>query len=139
MGNLVSKWQRSLKLPIKLESVPVTCVWRVTTVCDAAGDAEQRGLAGGAGRIRALGGGGRQGDRHGGVEHKQVLGSIVILVILVIIIIVIIIIIIIIIIIVIIFSFVGNIIGRQLTGDFLVYGWGEAFMLLALILGTVSW
>ena len=93
-------------------------------MCDAAGDAEQRGLAGGAGRIRALGGGGRQGHRHGGVEHKQVRGSIVILVIIIIIIIIIV-------------SFVGNIIGRQLTGDFLVYGWGEAFMLLALILGTV--
>ena len=91
---------------------------------DAAGDAEQCGLAGGAGRIRALGGGGRQGHRHGGVEHKQVRGSIVILVIIIIIIIIIV-------------SFVGNIIGRQLTGDFLVYGWGEAFMLLALILGTV--
>ena len=102
----------------------MTCVWRVTTVCDAAGDAEQRGLAGGAGRIRALGGGGRQGHRHGGVEHKQVLGSIVMVII---------------IIIIIIGSFVGNIIGRQLTGDFLVYGWGEAFMLLALILGTVAW
>ena len=97
-------------------------------MCDAAGDAEQRGLAGGAGRIRALGGGGRQGDRHGGVEHKQVLGSIVMVIIIIIIIIVIIIV-----------SFVGNIIGRQLTGDFLVYGWGEAFMLLALILGTVAW
>ena len=95
-------------------------------MCDAAGDAEQRGLAGGAGRIRALGGGGRQGHRHGGVEHKQVLGSIVMVII-------------IIIIIIIIGSFVGNIIGRQLTGDFLVYGWGEAFMLLALILGTVAW
>ena len=47
--------------------------------------------------------------------------------------------IIVIIIIIIIVSFVGNIIGRQLTGDFLVYGWGEAFMLLALILGTVAW
>ena len=99
-------------------------------MCHAAGDAEQRGLAGGAGRIRALGGGGRQGHRHGGVEHKQVLGSIVM---------VIIVIIIIIIVIIIIVSFVGNIIGRQLTGDFLVYGWGEAFMLLALILGTVAW
>ena len=43
------------------------------------------------------------------------------------------------IIVIIIGSFVGNIIGRQLTGDFLVYGWGEAFMLLALILGTVWW
>ena len=103
-------------------------MWRVTTVCDAAGDAEQRGLAGGAGRIRALGGGGRQGHRHGGVEHKQVRGSIVIIIIIVFIIIIIII-----------GSFVGNIIGRQLTGDFLVYGWGEAFMLLALILGTVAW
>ena len=133
MGNLVSKWQRSLKPPIKLKSVPVTCVWRVPTVCHAAGDAEQRGLAGGAGRIRALGGGGRQGHRHGGVEHKQVRGSIVMVIIIIVIIIAIIIIIIII------GSFVGNIIGRQLTGDFLVYGWGEAFMLLALILGTVSW
>ena len=88
------------------------------------GDAEQRGLAGGAGRIRALGGGGRQGHGHGGVEHQQVLGSIVMVIIVITIIIA---------------SFVGNIIGRQLTGDFLVYGWGEAFMLLALILGTVSW
>ena len=99
-------------------------------MCNVAGDAEQRGLAGGAGRIRALGGGGRQGHRHGGVEHQQVRGSIVM---------VIIIIIIVIIIVIIIGSFVGNIIGRQLTGDFLVYGWGEAFMLLALILGTVWW
>ena len=93
-------------------------------MCNVAGDAEQRGLAGGAGRIRALGGGGRQGHRHGGVEHQQVLDSIVMDIL---------------VIIIIIGSFVGNIIGRQLTGDFLVYGWGEAFMLLALILGTVWW
>ena len=35
-------------------------------------------------------------------------------------------------------AFVGNIIGRQLAGDFLEYGWGSSFMYLALILGIVG-
>ena len=35
-------------------------------------------------------------------------------------------------------AFVGNIIGRQLAGDFLDYGWGNSFALLALILGGLG-
>ena len=35
-------------------------------------------------------------------------------------------------------AFVGNIIGRQLAGDFLDYGWGSSFMYLALILGIIG-
>ena len=35
-------------------------------------------------------------------------------------------------------AFVGNIIGRSLTGDFLKYGWGNSFILLALILGILG-
>ena len=35
-------------------------------------------------------------------------------------------------------AFVGNIIGRSLTGDFLQYGWGNSFILLALILGILG-
>ena len=34
-------------------------------------------------------------------------------------------------------AFVGNIIGRQLAGDFLEYGWGNSFILLSLILGLL--
>ena len=35
-------------------------------------------------------------------------------------------------------AFVGNIIGRSLAGDFLEYGWGNSFILLALILGILG-
>ena len=35
-------------------------------------------------------------------------------------------------------AFVGNIIGRSLTGDFLEYGWGNSFILLALILAILG-
>ena len=33
-------------------------------------------------------------------------------------------------------AFVGNILGRELAGDFLGYGWGNSFALLALIIGV---
>ena len=35
-------------------------------------------------------------------------------------------------------AFVGNILGRSLAGDFLQYGWGNSFILLSLILGSLG-